>query len=201
MKKKILLICSLVLVVAIFVSICFGIIVPSFGSKNTTSGTNSGSTINRNYENLAKDDEEENNENLPTKQPDNSVNDNVIVEPVKEDLDFFVYDKAVTKTKEICGETTSFEIKFKLFVTNNTAVSKSILANAFSGNYSIGEYGLYYTFLCQEDKNNIELSTNETIDLDFVIKYIITDNENFNELNKYNLVLNYMQDEIISLSV
>lgn len=201
MKKKTLLISSLVLIVAVFVSICFGVIVPSFGSKGITSGTSGGSTVNRNYEDSKEDDEENKKPNLPTTQPDNIGNDSVVVEPAKEELEFFVNDKAVTKVKEICGETTSFEINFKLFVTNNAAQSKSVLANAFSGRYAIDDYGLYYTFSCKENQNRLEIKSNETVDLDFAIKYIITDTEKFNELNKYDLVLHYMKDEIISLSV
>ena len=127
--------------------------------------------------------------------------DGIYIVYYPKELEFFVNDKAVTKVKEICGETTSFEINFKHFVTNNAAQSKSVLANAFSGRYAIDDYGLYYTFSCKENQNSLEIKSNETVDLDFAIKYIITDTEKFNELNKYDLVLHYMKDEIISLSV
>lgn len=207
-KKKTIIFSVFTLVIAVFLSICFGVIIPSI-KLNKTSSMEPSTIVNKNYEsNLGNEDSNSNGNN-----EESSTDDNLSVQPdagsgsdqsttiMKNELEFFVYDRAVKKTKEICGDTTTFEITFKIFVTNNTTIAKTILASAFSASYAIGDYATYYTFTCNNEKTAISLAGNETQDFDFTLKYVVTDTENFIVDGKYDLAVSYMLKEVISLNI
>ncbi len=196
-NRKTLIISAFTIILAMMIAVCFGIIIPSF-KGNKTSSMASNSVVNKNYENNTEEDKKD--DTNSSVQPDKDETPDAAV-PVKEELEFFIYDRAVTKVKEICGDTTTLKVNFRVFVTNNTDTKKTILANAFSSNYEIEKNALFYTFECTDNEKSIMLDENQTQDFNFTLTYIITDTEDFKVANKRNLTVNYMQKEVLSLSV
>ena len=133
--------------------------------------------------------------------PDDNEKDDVVAEETKGELEYFINAKSVKKVKEISGETTVFNLHFKLFVMNDSGATKTILTNAFSASYDIGEFGSLYTFTCNEEEKYFSLGDGEVIDLDFTLKYIVTNTDEFLDFEKYDLVINYMLEEILSFNV
>ena len=202
-NKKTLIISAFIIVVAVFLSVCFGVVVPNMKLKQTSS-MQSGSVVNKNYETNTGESENKNEtnkgENDAVNQPDNGNSDTPTV-TVKNELEFFVYDKLVTKIKEIRGETTTFEINFKVFVTNNTKLTKNILSSAFTSSYDLSGLATYYTFECENEESSITLDAMQTKDFEFTLKYIVTDTANFKVDEKHNLVVGYMLKDVVSLEI
>lgn len=198
-NKKTLILSAFIIVIAVFLSVCFGVIIPSI-KINETSSMAPTTVVNKNYEDNKDESSEENKDDVNSSvQPDTGESETA--KPVKNELDFFVYDRAVTKSKEICGETTTFEINFRVFVTNNSNEQKNILANAFSSNYEIENNALFYTFECTDVEKSVQLGANQTQDFNFTLTYIITDTEEFKVTDKHNLAVSYMLKEVLSLEV
>lgn len=200
-NKKALILSAFIIVIAVFLSVCFGVIIPSI-KINETSSMAPTTVVNKNYEDNKDESSEDNKDDVNSSvQPDTNAGESETAKPVKNELEFFVYDRAVTKSKEICGETTTFEINFRVFVTNNTNEQKTILANAFSSNYAIENNALFYTFECIDTEKSVQLGSNQTQDFNFTLTYIITDTEEFKVTDKHNLAVSYMLKEVLSLEV
>ena len=198
-KSKIVLSAFAVLFFVVAIVVCIGIVVPS---KETPSGQSSKSVLEKNYENLKQEETGKNNgQDGSVVVPDDNEKDDVVAEETKGELEYFINAKSVKKVKEISGETTVFNLHFKLFVMNDSGATKTILTNAFSASYDIGEFGSLYTFTCNEDDKYFSLSDGEVIDLDFTLKYIVTNTDEFLDFEKYDLVINYMLEEILSFNV
>lgn len=121
--------------------------------------------------------------------------------PFLQNLNFYVNEKAITKTKQVSGNVTTFEISFRVFVLNNSTGTKTISINAFSADYIAGNSVLYYTTICDTNASSAELDAYESADFGFSLKYIVLDTENF-DLNKTNnLTISYMFNEVISLNI
>lgn len=194
-RTKIILSAFAVLFFVIATIVCVGALVPS---KGAPSGQSSKSVLEKNYENLKQD---ENDKQDSTVVPDDKPNDEILADKTKGDLEYFINSKSIKKVKEISGETTVFNLNFKLFVMNDSGISKTILANAFSASYDIGAYGSLYTFTCNEDDKYFVVDDGEVIDLDFTLKYIVTNTDEFLDFEKYDLIINYMLEEILSFNV
>ena len=156
--------------------------------KSSDNMTKSGNSyVNKNYEtNVGKDD------------VSNPSNDNNQSHIQNEKLDFFISEQSVSKTKNIVGETTMFAINFKVFATNNTSVSKTLRASAFSAEYDISSFATFYKLECNDSELLKTLPVGESEDFDFSLVYVITDTEKFKDNQKYDLTVNDMAEEIIS---
>lgn len=193
-RKKIFISCLIIGILVI--GGVFAVISSQLVGKNSSSKFLGSSTvIDKNYEQSKEDIA--NGDNSTIIVPDDK-NDNEIS---LKDIKLFVNQSAIVKTKEISGETTLFNISFRLFALNNSKNEISFLTNGFSGKYNIGSCGSLFTFSCLSSEKSITLKPNEIQDLDFVISYVITDNETFNDNEKYDLVIDYMLDEIFSQKV
>lgn len=198
-KSKMFLSVFAVLFFVVAIVFCIGIVVPS---KETPSGQSSKSVLEKNYENLNQEETDKNNgQDGSVVVPDDNEKDDVVAEETKGELEYFINAKSVKKVKEISGETTVFNLHFKLFVMNDSGAAKTILTNAFSASYDIGEFGSLYTFTCNEEEKYFSLGDGEVIDLDFTLKYIVTNTDEFLDFEKYDLVINYMLEEILSFNV
>ena len=198
-KSKMFLSVFAVLFFVVAIVVCIGIVVPS---KETPSGQSSKSVLEKNYENSKQeDDDKSGGQNGSVIVPDDNEKDEIIADEVKGEIEYFINAKSVKKVKEISGETTVFNLNFKLFVMNDSGSDKTILTNAFSASYDIGEFGSLYTFTCNEEEKYFSLSDGEVIDLDFTLKYIVTNTDKFLDFEKYDLVVNYMLEEILSFNV
>ena len=187
-NKKLTFILSVLFVSLSIVAICAGIIVPTL--KFNTNVAESGNThINKNYESNGSEIYISN----PSK-------DNSNVEE-NEKLEFFINEQSVSKTKNIVGETTMFTVSFKVFVVNETSVSKTIRASAFTAKYDISSYASFYKIECQETENAKVLPSGESEDFDFSLIYVVTDANNFKDNEKYNLTVSYVSNEIISTEI
>ena len=195
-KSKMFLSAFAVLFFVIAIVVCIGAFVPS---KSAPSGQSSKSVLEKNYENLKQDENDKQEES--TVVPDDKPTDEIIADKTKNKLEYFINSKSVKKVKEISGETTVFNLNFKLFIMNDSGVSKTVLANAFSASYDIGEFGSLYTFSCNETDKYFVVDDGEVIDLDFSLKYIVTNTDEFLDFEKYDLVINYMLEEILSFNV
>ena len=197
-KNKLAIFTFLTVVIAVVLTLCFKVIIPKFEMESSSS-SGSVSSVDRNYEN--SDDFNINIEfGGSTNQPDTGENSKPAT-PTKNDLEFFVNSSSITKCKEISGQTTMFNISFRVFVTNNTGETKTILTNGFSSDYNTNGNGLFFKFDCSENPSFKELKTNEAADFVFTLTYVITNPTEFNITNTHNLKVNYMQSEIISVFV
>ena len=197
-KSKMFLSVFVVLFFVVAIVFCIGIVVPS---KETPSGQSSKTVLEKNYENSEQKGNDKNSGQGGSVVPDENEKDDIVAEETKGEIEYFINAKSIKKVKEISGETTVFNLHFKLFVMNDSGSEKVILANAFSASYNIGEFGSLYTFTCNEDDKYFSLSDGEVIDLDFTLKYIITNADEFLDFEKYDLVVNYMLEEILSFNV
>ena len=199
-KSRIILSVFAVLFFVVAIVVCVGIVVPS---KETPSGLSSKTILEKNYENLNQEEtnQEENKQEDSSVVPDDTTGNDIIADETKSELEYFINSKSVKKVKEISGETTVFNLNFKLFVMNDSKTAKTVLANAFSASYNIGEYGLLYTFTCNEDEKYFSLEAGEVVDLDFTLKYIVTNTDKFLDFEKYDLVINYMLEEVLAFNV
>ena len=198
-KSKMFFSVFAVLFFVVAIVVCIGIVVPS---KETPSGQSSKSVLEKNYENSKQEDDNNDGEQSGSViVPDDNEKDEIIADEVKGEIEYFINAKSVKKVKEISGETTVFNLNFKLFVMNDSGSDKTILTNAFSASYDIGEFGSLYTFTCNEEEKYFSLSDGEVIDLDFTLKYIVTNTDKFLDFEKYDLVVNYMLEEILSFNV
>lgn len=195
-KRKVTLILSFSIIFVSILAVALGVILPTLKTNKSDKNAYSNTTISKNYEQSKGNDDKSNNGNNPTTVPD-ETDKKSITDYVK----FFVNTNAITKTKEICGETIIFKCSFKLFALNNSKEDKSFLVNGFSGKYNIGSSGKLYTFLCKDNEKSFILKPNDVKDLDFEISYVITDNENFNDNQKFDLEIDYMLEKIFSASV
>lgn len=172
------------------VIICAFIIVPtiSFSDKTRENGN---TFVNKNYEtNLGGG-------NVSSSTTENNASD------VKDNgkVEFFINEQSVSKTKTIVGETTMFEISFKVFAVNESNSAKTIKSSAFSGDYDISKFATFYKFECKQAGLSKIIEPNESEDFDISIVYVVTDVENFKANQKFDLTISYMSDEIISALV
>ena len=121
--------------------------------------------------------------------------------PFLQNLNFFVNEKTITKTKQVSGNVTTFEISFRVFVLNNSTGSKTISSNAFSADYFTGNEALYYTTVCDSKTSSIELDSYESADFGFTVKYIVIDTEKFDFNKTNNLVVSYMFNDVVSVNI
>lgn len=192
-KRKVAVLVSLMMICISIITICVCVILPN---RNSEDYLNSNTIINRNYDQSKEEDKSSN--DSPILVPDGKDDDE---DEISDAIKFFVNQSAITKTKEISGETTIFNVSFKLFILNSSDNETSFLINGFSGKYKIGEFGKLFTFKCLNSEKSFSLKANEVKDLDFVATYVITDTDNFKDNDNYDLVISYMLEEVFSVSV
>ena len=137
-NKKISFVLSVFLMSVSMLIICICIILPTLKFNDETTGTST-TYVNKNYETNKGDSS--------VSKPSNDNNDGV--QPA-ETVEFFINEQTVSKTKQIVGETTMFTISFKVFAMNETGVSKTIRASAFTGSYDISKFASFYKLECDE---------------------------------------------------
>ena len=188
-NKRLSFILSVLIMSVSMIAICACIILPTIKFSDTTEGT--GNTyINKNYET--------NKGNVDVSNPSNDNESEAEIVVPAEKVKFFINEQTVSKTKNIVGETTLFTISFKVFMVNETAMSKTVRASAFTGDYEIDNCASFYKMDCNDEQKSKIIPAGESEDFDFSLTYVITDTEIFKDTQKYNLTINYMTEEIIS---
>lgn len=113
------------------------------------------------------------------------------------DLEFFVNEPAIKKSKSYSQETTMLIFETKLFVTNNSSKSAEIDPDLINVTYdSDGQCQLY-----KIDYGDIEkpvvVAAKETVAIELTIKYFIT-NKEFIDCIKRDLKFNYKAELIFA---
>ena len=146
----------------------------------------------------SNDDSETTDENVDVLIPEDSKEN---TNPFFQNLNFFVQEKEITKTKKIMGSVTTFEISFRIFVSNESIVAKTISSNAFSAEYATVDGVLYYATVSENNEKSIVLNSYESADFAFTVKYIIVDTEKFDLNTVNNLTISYMFNEILAINI
>lgn len=115
----------------------------------------------------------------------------------EEDLEFFVNESAVKKTKTTVNEVTTFIIETKLFVTNNASKVANIDPDAFKISYDTAGAGLLFSVEYGDIEKPIVLEAGQSTAINFVVKYVIQDAESFNDYQKRELKFDYMDKQIL----
>ena len=170
------------------VSICAVIIVPTIKLNGESGG--SSVHVNRNYET-----------NAGSTDISNPSNDNNQTQESEATVKFFINEQTVSKTKKIVGEITMFTLNLKVFVSNETKISKTIHSSAFEGTYNIGEYASFYKLECREESSSKVIMPGECDSFELEFVYVVNDSENFKPHLKYSLTVNYMSAEVISANI
>lgn len=121
---------------------------------------------------------------------DNNIED-------KNGFSFYVNESAVKKTKTTTNEITTFVLETKLFITNNSSKIATIDPDAFAISYDTEGTGLLYSIEYGDIEKPVVLEGYETTSINFVVKYLIQDVENFNDHQKHNLKINYINEQIL----
>jgi len=127
-----------------------------------------------------------------------NYNDNGIEE---ETFSFYVNENTIKKTKTTSNEVTTFNLELKLFITNNSSKTANIDPDAFSISYDTKGAGLLYSIEYGNIEKPVVLEGYETTSINFVVKYLIQDVQNFNDHEKHNLKINYISEEILTSMV
>lgn len=114
---------------------------------------------------------------------------------------FYMNENAVKKTKTTSNEVTTFNLELKLFITNNSSKTANIDPDAFSIGYDTNGAGLLYSIEYGDIEKPVVLEGKETTSINFVVKYLIQDVKNFNDHEKHNLKINYINEEILTSMV
>ena len=114
-----------------------------------------------------------------------------------ESLEFFVNESAVKKTKTTSNEVTTFTIEAKLFITNNGSKVVNIDPDAFKITYDTEGAGLLFSTEYGNIEKPVVLEANQTTAINFVVKYVIYDAENFNDYKKRELKFDYIDKQIL----
>lgn len=114
---------------------------------------------------------------------------------------FYMNENAVKKTKTTSNEVTTFNLELKLFITNNGSKTANIDPDAFVISYDTKGAGLLYSIEYGDIEKPVVLEAGETTSINFVVKYLIQDVENFNDHQKHNLKINYINEEILTSMV
>lgn len=188
-NRKLPFVASVFLMSVSMLIICVCIVLPTLKFGGESTGTSS-TYVNKNYET----------NNGDISNPSKDDKNDVVLKPTS-NVEFFINEQTVSKTKQIVGETTMFKISFKVFAMNETGLTKTVRASAFSGGYNISEFASFYKLECNEEMDSKVIKNGESEDFDFTLTYVITDTDNFKDNKQYNLTINYMANEIISALV
>lgn len=117
-------------------------------------------------------------------------------------LTYFVNDGTVLKSTTVSKEVTIFEISAKLLITNNSDQMQSVAPELFSISYDTGESkGLLFNLDYGDIETPIVLQGKESTSINFNVKYILQEPENFNIYEKKDLKFNYANKQIFVCSV
>lgn len=114
-----------------------------------------------------------------------------------ENLEFFVNESAVKKTKTTTNEVTTFVIETKLFITNNSSKVANIDPDAFKITYDTAGAGLLFSTEYGNIEKPVILDAHQTTAINFVVKYVIHDVEKFNDYQKRQLKFDYIDKQIL----
>ena len=89
----------------------------------------------------------------------------------------------------------------KLFITNKSSRVESIDPDAFSISYDTEGKGLLYSIDYGDIEKPIILEGKATTAINFVVKYLIQDVENFNDNKKQKLQFNYINEQVFNCLV
>lgn len=125
----------------------------------------------------------------------NSENNNT--EKPTQELTYFVNSQNVSKSIEFSGETKIFKMSFNVFVKNLHSKSETIFVNGFELDYNMSKHGTLLSSFCKNDVNYIEVQPNGIIELEFEVKYVITDSL-FMGIETSDLKINYFNNLVYS---
>lgn len=114
-----------------------------------------------------------------------------------EQLEFFVNEGAVKKTKTTINEVTTFVIETKLFITNKSLKTVNIDPDAFKITYDTEGAGLLFSTEYGNIEKPVVLEAYETTAINFVVKYVIQDAEKFNDFKKRVLKFDYIDKQVL----
>ena len=114
---------------------------------------------------------------------------------------FYVNESAVKKTKTTTNEVTTFVLEAKLFITNKSSRVETIDPDAFSISYDTEGKCLLYSIDYGDIEKPIILDGKSTTAINFVVKYLIQDVENFNDNKKQKLQFNYINEQVFNCMV
>ena len=110
---------------------------------------------------------------------------------------FYLNESAVKKTKMTTNEVTTFVLEAKLFITNKSSSVQTIDPDAFSISYDTKGTGLLYSVEYGDIEKPIVLKGKETTSINFVVRYLIQDVKNFDDHEKHDLKINYINEQIL----
>ena len=119
----------------------------------------------------------------------------------EDELSFYLNESAVKKTKTTTNEITTFVLEAKLFITNETSKTVAIDPDAFVLSYDTEGTGLLFSIEYGDIEKPIILEGNQTTAINFVVKYIIQDVSKFNDYQKHELKIKYMNKDILTCNV
>ena len=172
-KRKPMIITISIISIILVISIACAVLVP----KKDKSKNNFGYGKTEIEENV---NSENNNEGKPT-----------------QELTYFVNTQNVSKSIEFSGETKIFKISFNVFVKNSHSKNETIFVNGFELDYNMSKHGTLLSSLCKNDINYVEVQPNGIIELEFEIKYVITDSL-FMGIETFDLKINYFNNLVYS---
>ena len=122
-------------------------------------------------------------------------------EETAEEISFYLNESAAKKTKMTSNEITTFVLETKLFITNETSKVVAIDPDAFALNYDTEGTGLLFSIEYGNIEKPILIEGNQTTAINFVVKYIIQDVANFNDYQKHELIVKYMNEVVLTANV
>lgn len=111
-------------------------------------------------------------------------------------LEFYINESSVIKTKSYQKETTLLIFEAKLFITNKDNKTAQIDPDLISVNYNSNGCCQLYDIDYGDVQNPIALAGKETMVLNLTIKYFINDPINFDDYQKRDLKFNYKSKQI-----
>lgn len=118
-----------------------------------------------------------------------------------EQLSYYLNESAAKKTKTTTNEITTFVLETKLFITNETSRVAAIDPDAFVLSYDTEGTGLLFSIEYGDIEKPIILEGEQTTAINFVVKYIIQDVSKFNDYQKHELVIKYMNEVVLTANV
>lgn len=116
------------------------------------------------------------------------------------DLEFYVSESSIRKTKTYPQETTMLSLSAKIYITNYDSKIATINVDEIGVEYDTNGGCKLFEIDYGEIENPVNIVSNETIAINVVVKYIIVD-DNFNDNIKRELKFNYKDKQIFVCQV
>jgi hypothetical protein len=97
----------------------------------------------------------------------------------QDNLEFFINETAVKKTKTTINEVTTFVLETRLFITNTGSKVATLDPDAFKITYDTEGSGLLFSTEYGDIEKPIVLEANQSTAINFVVKYVIQFKKSF----------------------